>query len=202
MHIKTRHQDMLALALAVAAATVVFELWPRLDIAVSSRFFDGTAFVGGTWAWANWVYHEVPRLGSALVLGSAVCYALYMAGSGPMIARLGAMRFTALAMLVSTFATGLHFALTADVSELLQPWPVYGWALAMALIATVIPVFAQSAAIRRLGSGRTAMFAMLGPILTIGIGAWWLAEPVSVAQLIGAGLVIAGLLIVSRERAG
>ena len=141
-------------------------------------------------------------LGSALVLGSAVCYARYMAGSGPMIARLGAMRFTALAMLVSTLATGLHFALTADVSELVQPWPVYGWALAMALIATVIPVFAQSAAIRRLGSGRTAMFAMLGPILTIGIGAWWLAEPVSVAQLIGAGLVMAGLLIVSRERAG
>ncbi|HRL39046.1 MAG TPA: DMT family transporter, partial [Comamonas denitrificans] len=44
-------------------------------------------------------------LGSALVLGSALSYAFYQAGSEPAIARLGAMRFSALALLVSTFAT-------------------------------------------------------------------------------------------------
>ena len=82
MHIKTRHQDMLALALAVAAATVVFELWPQLDIAVSSQFFDGMAFIGSTWAWANWVYQEVPRVGGALVMLAAVLALLRLSDWG------------------------------------------------------------------------------------------------------------------------
>lgn len=72
MPIKTRHQEMLALALLTAVATVVFELWPRLDIAVSRHFFDGRDFVGDQWAWAQLVYHGVPRLGTALVLLAAL----------------------------------------------------------------------------------------------------------------------------------
>ena len=68
MRLKTRRQEQLALALALALAVVVFEVWPRLDIAVSTRFFDGQAFVGNQWAWANLIYHGVPRLGTWLVL--------------------------------------------------------------------------------------------------------------------------------------
>jgi drug/metabolite transporter (DMT)-like permease len=40
-------------------------------------------------------------IGGALVFGSSVSYAIYLSGSAPMIGRLGAMRFTALATLVS-----------------------------------------------------------------------------------------------------
>ena len=35
-------------------------------------------------------------IGGALVFASSVSYAFYLSGSGPMIARLGAMRFAAL----------------------------------------------------------------------------------------------------------
>ena len=68
-----------------------------------------------------------------------------------------------------------------------------------ALFATVIPVFAQAAAIRRLGAGQASLIAMVGPILTIGFGWWLLDESISVAQLGGAGLVVVGILIVSRR---
>ena len=139
--------------------------------------------------------------GSLLVFGSAICFAIYMAGSAPVIQRLGSLRFTALAMLVSTAATMLHFALMPGLawSRLItQPAPVYGWALAMALIATVLPVFAQSAAIKLLGASITAIFAMIGPILTIAMGAWLLQEPVSALQLSGAGLVILGIALITR----
>ncbi len=68
MRLKTRHQEHLALAVLAALATVLFELWPELDIAVSARFFDGQSFVGGAWDWANLVYHGVPQLGTWLVL--------------------------------------------------------------------------------------------------------------------------------------
>jgi drug/metabolite transporter (DMT)-like permease len=65
-------------------------------------------------------------IGAAFVFASSLSYALYLAGSGPAIARLGAARFTALAMLVSTLATQVHFLATQPFSALLQPLPVYG----------------------------------------------------------------------------
>ena len=138
-------------------------------------------------------------LGGALVFGSSVSYALYLSGSAPMIARLGALRFSALAMLMSSAVTLLHFVAVQPLSAFIQPWPVYGWGLAMALFATVIPVFAQSAAIRQIGAGRSSLFGMIGPMLTIVFGWWLLDEHISGAQMLGATLVVAGIVIVSRK---
>ena len=138
-------------------------------------------------------------IGGGLVFASSVSYALYLSGSAPMIGRLGALRFSALATLVSSAVTLLHFGLVQPFSAFIQPLPVYGWGLAMALFATVIPVFAQAAAIRRLGAGQASLIAMVGPILTIGFGWWLLDESISLAQLGGAGLVVVGILIVSRR---
>ena len=138
-------------------------------------------------------------IGGALVFASSVSYALYLAGSAPMIGRLGAMRFAALAMLFSTAVTLGHFMATQPFTAFIQPLPVYGWALAMALFATVIPVFALSAAIRRIGAGQASLFGMVGPILTIGFGWWLLGEPISAEQSIGAIFVVVGILIVSRR---
>jgi drug/metabolite transporter (DMT)-like permease len=138
-------------------------------------------------------------IGGALVFASSVAYALYLAGSAPMIGRLGALRFSALAMLVSTAATLLHFAAVQPFSAFIQPLPVYGWSLAMAIFATVVPVFALAAAIRQLGAGRTSLYGMVGPLLTIGFGWWLLDEAVSPAQLAGAGLVVIGIVLVSRR---
>ena len=138
-------------------------------------------------------------IGGALVFGSSISYALYLAGSATMIARLGAMRFSALAMLVSSAVTLGHFLASHPLTAFVQPLPVYGWGLAMALFATIVPVFAQSAAIRRIGAGQASLFGMIGPILTIGFGWWLLSESISVAQMGGAALVVMGILIVSRR---
>ncbi len=138
-------------------------------------------------------------IGGALVFASSVSYAFYLAGSGPMIARLGAMRFAALAMLFSSAVTLIHFLAVQPLTAFIQPLPVYGWSLAMALFATVIPVFALSAAIRRIGAGPASLFGMVGPILTIGFGWWLLGERISIEQSIGATFVVLGILIVSRR---
>ncbi len=138
-------------------------------------------------------------IGGALVFASSISYALYLSGSAPMIARLGAMRFSALATLVSSAVTLVHFSATHPLAAFVQPLPVYGWGLAMALIATVIPVFAQSAAIRRVGAGQASLFTMVGPILTIGFGWWLLGESISSVQVAGAALVVLGILFVSHR---
>jgi drug/metabolite transporter (DMT)-like permease len=116
-----------------------------------------------------------------------------------MIAKLGAARFTALAMLVSTAAIGGHFLATQPLTALVQPWQVYALGAAMGVFSTVLPVFAQSGAIRRIGSGQAALVGMVGPLLTI-VFAWLLLdEGFSVAQMAGAALVIAGVATVSRR---
>ncbi len=138
-------------------------------------------------------------IGAGFVFGSAVSYAFYQAGSEPAIRRLGAARFTALAMLVSTVATLLHFAATQPAVALVQPAKVYLHALGMAVFSTVLPVFMTSAAIRRIGAPKTALIGTLGPILTIFFGAWLLGEPLTAWQMGGAGLVLSGVLLISKR---
>ncbi|PIF25902.1 threonine/homoserine efflux transporter RhtA [Acidovorax sp. 56] len=140
-------------------------------------------------------------IGAGFVFGSAVSYAFYQAGSEPAIRRLGAARFTALAMLVSTGATLLHFGVSQPVDAFVQPTPVYLHALGMALFSTVLPVFMTSAAIRRIGAAKTALIGTLGPVLTIFFGCWLLDEPLSWPQMAGAALVLAGVLLISKRGA-
>ncbi len=138
-------------------------------------------------------------IGGGFVFASSVSYALYLSGSAGMIAKLGAARFTALAMLVSTAAIGGHFLATQPLTTLVQPWPVYALGAAMGMFCTVLPVFAQSAAIRRIGSGQAVLVGMVGPLLTI-VFAWLLLdEGFSTAQMAGVALVIAGVATVSRR---
>jgi drug/metabolite transporter (DMT)-like permease len=142
---------------------------------------------------------EMVLIGAGFVFASSLSYAFYQAGSESVIKRLGAARFSALAMLVSTLATQLHFFMAQPLSALIQPLPIYAYGAGMALFSTVLPVFWQSAAIRHIGSAKAAMIGTLGPILTIFFGWWLLGESISLAQMAGATLVLAGVLLISRR---
>lgn len=138
-------------------------------------------------------------LGVAFVFASSLSYAFYLAGSASMIQRLGSARFAALATIISTLATLLHFAAAQPLAALVQPLPVYAYAAGMALFSTVLPVLWQAAAIRRIGPSKSVLIGTLGPVLTIFFGWWLLGEPLSLAQMAGAGLVLTGVLLVSRR---
>lgn len=138
-------------------------------------------------------------IGTALVFGSMVSYALYLVGSGEVLARVGAMRFTGLAMTVSCVAALIHFGLTHRLAELAQPMNVYGVALIMAIFSTVLPSILVSVAIRRIGAGAAAMIGSIGPIITIALATMLLNESMTLLQLIGGGLVIGGVLVVSLQ---
>lgn len=138
-------------------------------------------------------------IGGSFVFASSLAYALYLTGSASMIERIGTARFTALTMIVSTLATQIHFFFAQPVSALNQPLAVYAYSAAMALFSTVLPVFTLAAAIRRIGPSPTALIGTLGPVLTIAFGWWLLGEPLSPAQMVGAGFVIAGVVLTSRK---
>lgn len=140
-------------------------------------------------------------LGAAFVFGSALTYALYSAGTELAVRRLGAIRFAALAIIVSTVATQLHFVVSQPLSALAQPLPVYLYGAGMAIFSTVLPVFWQSVAIRRIGAARAVLIGTLGPVLTIFFGWVLLDEAISLQQMAGAALVLGGVLMVTRRSA-
>jgi len=136
-------------------------------------------------------------IGGGLAFASAVMYAIYLVGNGEIIHRVGTVRFTGYAMAVSTAFVFLHFLLTRPVSSLGQPAAVYWIIGAMAVVSTVLPVWLMNEAIRRIGANRVALIGTAGPVLTIGLGALFLDEPVTAFQLAGAALVIAGVALVT-----
>ncbi|MXR37545.1 EamA family transporter [Neisseriaceae bacterium B2N2-7] len=137
--------------------------------------------------------------GVAWVGASMLVYAVYVAGSGEWLARIGATAFAAFASLVACIAVMLHFGLTSAWSSLILPPQVYIIALAMALFSTVFPVWALSQAIRLLGAGRAASVSTLGPVLTLFMGWSILGESLSGLQLAGAALTIGGVVLIARS---
>ncbi len=135
--------------------------------------------------------------GAALVFASALAYAVYLIGSGHAIARVGATRFTAYAMTAACGASILQFAVTHHLTALRLPLRVYGLGLAMAIFSTVLPAFLMSAGIRRIGAGRASLVGAVGPVATLFLAYVFLGESLSLIQLQGAALVLAGALIVS-----
>jgi drug/metabolite transporter (DMT)-like permease len=68
----------------------------------------------------------------------------------------------------------------------------------MGLFCTVLPGWAMALAIARLGATRAANIGTLGPVITIALGWWLLAEPFSWLQLAGMALVLAGVSALKR----
>jgi drug/metabolite transporter (DMT)-like permease len=139
--------------------------------------------------------------GGALVFASAFAYALYLVDAGKVIERLGSLRFIAWAMLMSCVFVFVHFALTRDLALLSQPASIYAISLAMAVFSTVLPTWLIAEAIRRLGANTSSLIGSLGPVFTIGLGALILGEAVEAMQLVGAALVLVGVMLVTMKPA-
>ena len=141
-------------------------------------------------------------LGGGLVFASALCYSLYLVGVGPVIARLGSLRFIAWAMLISSGFVIAQFLATRPLVALAAPPSIQLLSLAMAVGSTVLPTLFVAEAIRRIGANRTSLIGSLGPVFTIALGYWILREPVQWIQLAGAALVLAGVMLVTLRPKG
>ena len=141
-------------------------------------------------------------LGGALVFAGAALYAVYLVGAVPVIARLGSLRFIALAMLASTVFVLVQFAATRPLSDLAAPMRIQLLSLAMAIFSTVLPTYLVAEAIKRIGANRTSLLGSLGPLFTIVFGVWLLGEQVHAIQLAGAALVLAGVTLVTLKPRG
>ncbi len=165
------------LALGLSYSGVVFVFWHDLK------------FVGSN-IW----------LGGGLVLASAVCYAVYLTSSGEMVKRLGSVRLTSWASLVSSALCIVQALVLMPSALLSQPAPVYWLSLINGTVCTVIPVFLTMFAIEKIGSTAASQTGLVGPVVTIVLAYWFLSEPITATQIIGTVVVISGILVLSFKK--
>lgn len=138
-------------------------------------------------------------LGASLVLASATCYAVYLVAGSAVISRVGSVRFTAYAMTVASIACIAQFFVLRPLSALELPPAVYGLAMAMAIVSTVIPGFLIAEALRRIGANKVAIIGALGPVTAILLGYVGLDEIMTPLQIAGAALVLVGVVAISMK---
>jgi len=136
-------------------------------------------------------------LGAGLVFASAAGYAVYLVAGSQVVQRVGSVRFTAYATTVASVLCIAQFFLLRPLAALALPREVYGLAIAMAVFATVLPVFLTSEALRRIGANQVALLGALGPLSTIFFAWLGLDEAMTPVQLAGAVLVLAGVALVT-----
>ena len=137
--------------------------------------------------------------GAALVAVSAVTYAAYVIASGRMTPRYGTIRFTTLAMVAAAGGVLAHVYLSGHALLGLAR-EVYGWGVVIALVCTVVPTYLVADGIKRVGAGDAAIIGAVGPVVTIALEYYALPDRLTAVQLIGGGLVIAGVVLAARAR--
>jgi drug/metabolite transporter (DMT)-like permease len=138
--------------------------------------------------------------GAALIFAGALGYAVYLVASSQVVKRLGSMRFTAYSMVIATPPAIIQFLLLEPLSALELPGAVWGHAIILGTVCTVLPVFLVAEALRRIGANHFALIGAVGPVSVAITSAFGLDEPFGWVQAAGALLVIAGVLLVSLKR--
>jgi len=160
-----------------------------IGIAYFGELRIGTANAGFYW-------------GSFLVFLCAITYAMYLSGMGRVVPDVGASKFTSYSMLAAIPAVLLHYFVkqAATGTPMLPLGPdagmLWGYGLALALVATVIPSYLISAGMKRIGANNAAIVTSIGPVSTILQAHFFLGEKIFAEQIAGTILVIIGVLLV------
>lgn len=134
-------------------------------------------------------------LGASLVFAGAVVYSVYLVAGTQVIRRIGSMRFAAYGMTVASVACLAQFLLLRPLDALVLPMSAYAWFAVLAVVHTVLPVFMTAEALKRIGPTQVAIIGAVGPVTTMAVDWMVLGERLAPLQIVGAGLVLSGVLL-------
>lgn len=191
---------------------MILFLYPTLVVVLSTIFFHGPIRLT-TWLALALCYGGIfliilPDLevagqnlwlGCGLVFLAAVLYATYLAFIGPVIKKVSPLRFTALVMKIAAGAIFSHFLLIHELRDLRVPNPVLLYSALMGVFATALPIYALAGGIARMGAARAALVSMIGPVVTLFLGAVVLDEHLTLIQFGGVALVLVGVWRVAKK---
>ena len=132
-------------------------------------------------------------IGTSLVLGCALTFAIYQLLAKRFITILGSALFTSIALSGSAVACIAHYIITSRSFDFSSSPRFFWLAAGTAFFATVLPSFLVNAGLSRISPQSTSMIATISPLITISLAVWILGEPFTLADAIGSAMVIAGV---------
>ena len=138
-------------------------------------------------------------IGTLLVLGSAITFALYQHLAKRQMLKLGSALFTCIAMSTAAIcAIAQNLIIAGPQSYLTLAPEIWGYGLALGVLGTVLPSFLMNAGMARIGARATSSTAAFGPVVTIVIAVIVLSEPFTIFHAIGTALVLLGSVLFTR----
>ncbi len=138
--------------------------------------------------------------GSLWVLASAGSYACFLVFSERLIPRIGAQRFTSSGMIIAGFIAYIQVGFTSDSHLFDYSVKVYGIALLLAIVGTVVPIVLFAIAYQKIGPAKLSIAGMVGPASTLLLASLILGEPSGLWQWLGFVLtLVGGLLLIAKN---
>jgi drug/metabolite transporter (DMT)-like permease len=135
--------------------------------------------------------------GGILIGTCAFTYALYVVLTGQLVHRIGSIKFSAYAMIGATVPALIQSYFYDGLDIFSFPKEVYVLTAWMVIAATVIPIFLIVEGIRIVGASNSSIIGFVGPVATIGLAYIFLNDKISALQLLGTGIVLLGVFLIS-----
>lgn len=192
-----------------ATAILLFFTYPALVVLLAAVFLGErltgrrlTAValaVGGCALTAGAGLHGGSPAGILLILVSVGFVSSFILASRPVLRDLPALGATAVLLAATAGVTTAAALLTGGLAPGGDD-SVPALLGLLGLVATALPVTLFLAGIQRVGAGRAAILSTVEPALTVVLAALVLGEPISTGQLVGGGLIVAGVAWLRSER--
>lgn len=132
-------------------------------------------------------------LGTLLVLGAAVSFALYQLMAKRYIGEMGPTLFTSVALSAAAVTTLAHVFIMRGALDTSMSTHYFMLAAGIGILATVLPSFFVNAGLARIGAASTAIISNVSPLLTIYFAVVLLGEEFTLPHAIGTALVVGGV---------
>lgn len=145
-------------------------------------------------------YGANPTLGAVFGVGTAVAYAGFLLilrqGNADLRRPAGPLAdATAIAALVAVLLGSL-----AGRIDLIPSWPAHGWLAVLAFTSQVLGWLLISVSLPRLPAAVTSVLLLLQPVGSLVLGVLLLGERPSLIQLLGAAVILVGVLLATTDR--
>jgi drug/metabolite transporter (DMT)-like permease len=140
---------------------------------------------------------EGSALGISLGIASAVIYSIYIVVGARLTRGVDPIASTT----VICAASGLVYLVISAIrvnqgATIAFPGDAAGWmaTVAIALVSTVAAILTFFAGLQKLGASRASMLSTIEPVITVALAAALLGERITMSQLFGGVLILAGVL--------
>jgi drug/metabolite transporter (DMT)-like permease len=134
-------------------------------------------------------------IGILLAVTGAVIYSIYIIVGTDVMRHVSAVQSSAVIFAAAALSAGLLMMVNGPhLPATGEGWVAIG---SIVVIATLIPVAAFLVGLKRIGPTNAAMLSTLEPVVTVLLAYWWLNETLSPVALIGGGLILMAVLLLT-----